>query len=59
MSESVYLSFDQANLDREYSPSSRVDNINVYLDMYVNLSAAAKRDALVREAGYKTYDYHE
>ena len=48
MSEPVYRTFDQANLDREYSPSSRVEDINVFLDMYVNQSAAAKRDALAR-----------
>lgn len=59
MPESVYLTFDQANLDREYSPSSRVDDINVFLDMYVNLSAAAKREALAQELCEPDVSYGE
>ena len=35
---SIYLGFDQAELDREYSPSSRIDNINVFLDAYASTS---------------------
>lgn len=48
MSDNVYLNFDQEDLDREYSPSSRVEDINVFLDRYVNVSAAAKREALAQ-----------
>ena len=48
MSTLVYAKFDQENLDREYSPSSRVDDINVFLQRYTNESAAAKRDAVAQ-----------
>jgi arylformamidase len=43
---SIYRSFDKESLDREYSPSSKVDDINVYLDSYQRDSAAAKQAAL-------------
>jgi arylformamidase len=36
----VYLVFDQESLDREYSPSSCVDEINVYLKQYAEKSEA-------------------
>lgn len=42
----IYARFDQAELDREYSPSSCVDDINVFLDMYVKQSETAKATAL-------------
>ncbi len=42
----VYRDFDQAELDREYSPSSCVDDINLYLEQYAQFSAEAKRQAL-------------
>jgi arylformamidase len=42
----VYSNFDQVELDREYSPSSCIDDINVYLHEYVGRSKAAKDDAL-------------
>jgi arylformamidase len=42
----VYSTFDQATLDREYSPSSMIDDINVYLDTYERTSASAKNAAL-------------
>ena len=29
---SVYADFDQSTLDREYSPSSLIENLDVYLD---------------------------
>lgn len=37
----VYATFDQETLDREYSPSSRVSDIQIYLDDYRRLSDAA------------------
>ncbi len=43
---SIYATFDQTTLDREYSPSSCIDDINVYLDEYARASKAAKSDAL-------------
>lgn len=46
----VYRHFDQATLDREYSPSSRVDDINVYLEAYARESAAAKSAAVAAGA---------
>ena len=42
----IYANFDQESLDREYSPSSCIDDINVYLDLYTRESDAAKRAAL-------------
>lgn len=43
---SIYASFDQATLDREYSPSSCVDDINVYLDQYRDVSGQVKKTTL-------------
>lgn len=42
----VYATFDQDTLDREYSPSSCIDDLDVYLDEYARTSKAAKSDAL-------------
>jgi arylformamidase len=42
----VYATFNQDTLDREYSPSSCIDDIDVYLDEYARTSKAAKSDAL-------------
>jgi len=42
----VYLNFDQSTLDREYSPSSLVENIDVYLEQYRHTSETAKSSAL-------------
>src|SRR5207245_8494863 len=39
----VYGSFDQATLDREYSPSSCVPSLARYLDEYAARSEAARR----------------
>ncbi len=44
----VYASFDQVNLDREYSPSSLVEDREIYLEQYARLSQAA-RDAAMRD----------
>ena len=41
----VYADFDQATLDREYRPSSCIDDINVYLEAYARSSRAAKSNA--------------
>ena len=46
----VYSTFDQTTLDREYSPSSCIDDIGVYLDKYAELSSAAKKAALAAGA---------
>ncbi|WNF25472.1 alpha/beta hydrolase [Streptomyces sp. C11-1] len=39
---------DQATLDRQYSPSSRVPSLGAYLSEYERLSTAARRDHPVR-----------
>lgn len=44
----IYSSFDQATLDREYSPSSCIDDINVYLEAYACASRQA-RDAAIHQ----------
>ena len=36
-----YRNFDQATLDREYAPSSCIEDIKVYLDAYAEESARA------------------
>lgn len=46
----IYSTFDQSTLDREYSPSSCIDDINVYLDEYARASKVAKSDALNNNA---------
>lgn len=43
---SIYSTFDQAELDREYSPSSCIDDINVFLDAYASVSSQVKNVAL-------------
>jgi arylformamidase len=42
----IYSTFDQDTLDREYSPSSMIDDISVYLDEYMHASDSAKHTAL-------------
>lgn len=42
----IYANFDQSTLDREYSPSSMVEDIGVYLDEYERASHLAKKGAL-------------
>jgi len=46
----IYSSFDQAALDREYSPSSCVSDINIYLDEYRNVSRQAKENAIANKS---------
>lgn len=41
----VYASFDQENLDREYSPSHLIDDRAIYIDRYADLSRAAREAA--------------
>lgn len=48
----MYLSYDQQSLDIQYSPSSRVADINVYLHEYAVRSAAA-RDKLAMRRGIR------
>ena len=42
----IYATFDQSELDREYSPSSCIDDINVYLEEFGRTSKAAKDTAI-------------
>lgn len=46
----VYATFDQETLDREYSPSSLIDDRDVHLDEYTRTSKAAKDAALAASA---------
>jgi arylformamidase len=41
----IYSNFDQETLDLEYSPSSRIDDLDVYLDEYTRASEAARNIA--------------
>ena len=49
----MYRGFDKATLEREYSPSSCIDDIMVYINQYIDVSKtnldAAKRQARVIE----------
>jgi len=42
MEHSLYRGMDQQNLQREYSPSSCIEDINVYISQYIDLSAQAR-----------------
>jgi len=42
----VYSGFDQETLEREYSPSSCIDDISVFLDQYAKTSATVRNRAL-------------
>src|SRR5574338_286104 len=44
----IYRGFDQAALDREYSPSARVGNIMAFIRRYGELSARARDQLYVR-----------
>jgi arylformamidase len=46
----IYSSFDQTELDREYSPSSCISDIKVYLDEYRDVSRRAKDKALASKS---------
>jgi len=54
---SIFSTFDQVELDREYSPSSCIDDINVFLDAYASVSSEVKESAVkqgtcVQNLGY-------
>ena len=53
----IYATFDQDTLDREYSPRSCIDDIDVYLDEYARTSKAAKSDALKDNACHADLRY--
>lgn len=53
----VYRRFSQAELDREYSPSSRVDRIEPFLQRYADLSQAARWRATGQAACYADLAY--
>jgi arylformamidase len=48
LSSAVYGRYDQAELDREYSPSSCVDDISVFLTEYAERSARTRTELPVR-----------
>lgn len=47
----IYSSFDQVTLDREYSPSSCVDDIDVYIFEYLRGSRKAREAAIEQGSG--------
>ena len=47
----IYSSFDQVTLDREYSPSSCVDDIDVYIFEYLRGSRKARQAAIEQGSG--------
>jgi arylformamidase len=46
----TYATFDQDELDREYRPSSLINDLDVYLDAYARASKAASDEALAAGA---------
>jgi len=42
----IYSTFDQSELDRQYSPSSCVDDLDFYLNRYADTSSLVKMSAL-------------
>jgi len=59
MSASVYSDFDQETLDREYSPSSCVDNIKVHLEQYRVRSLNTKTTAISNGSCFRDLTYGE
>ena len=53
----VYRSFDREALDREYSPSSCVDDITVYIDEYLRVSKTAKTAAIATGSAALDLEY--
>ena len=47
----------QSELDREYSPSSCIDDINLYLDLYAHASQQARQAALLEGSCIADLDY--
>ena len=53
----VYRNFTRAELDREYSPSSRVERIEPFLERYAELSEAARWRAKGQAAYFESLSY--
>jgi arylformamidase len=53
----IYRSFDQDTLNREYSPSSCVDDLTVYIDEYLQLSQAVKQRAELTDQVFLDLSY--
>ncbi|MDG1750168.1 MAG: alpha/beta hydrolase, partial [Thalassotalea sp.] len=56
----MYRNLDVKTLEKEYSPSSCIDDIGIYIDQYITLSATAKNTAieqnkLVADIQYGSY----
>ena len=43
MATDIWRSWDREKLNREYSPSSCIDDINIYIQMYENLSVQGRK----------------
>ena len=57
----IYATFDQAELDRQYSPSSCIDDINVFLNAYASVSCkvrevATKEGSCMQNLAYGTQE---
>ena len=53
----LIASEDIEHLNREYSPSSCIDDINVYIQQYIDLSAEAKTKAIGQHSIYQDVQY--
>jgi arylformamidase len=53
----VYRSFNQEGLDREYSPSSCVDDLMVYVNEYLRLSQEARQEAVMAGSAVLGLEY--
>ncbi len=54
---SIYSTFDQTELDREYSPSSCIEDINVFLDAYATVSRNVKDNAIKEDSCMQNLAY--
>ena len=55
----VYRNFDKISLEREYSPSSCIDDINVFIKQYIEQSSAATRLAISQKSLVADLSYGE
>ncbi|MBE8168605.1 MAG: alpha/beta hydrolase [Shewanella sp.] len=53
----MYKQFDKATLEREYSPSSCVDDINVFIQQYIDLSESATSQAIAERSALLDLQY--
>ncbi len=59
MYKKMYKNFDLEQLEQEYSPSSCIDDITVFINQYINFSAEATKKALSEHSVMTDLSYGE